>query len=116
MLDTLKESMYPRVVAYEVWLWHGRRTQLKMMTDGVPMFRSHKGWLASVAENRELVDVEGRSTGHLEITLPEGTTYVAGDHHGVVGASLPEVVIGYLKRVGIAPDGWVSPDTHKIQI
>jgi len=118
MPETLKESMYPRVDPYEVWLWHGRRVQdlstshrqsvMKRVTDGLPLFQAHHGWLARVAENRELVDVEGRSTRHLEITLPEGTTYVAGDHLGVVCSSPPEVVLGVLKRLGIAPDAVVK--------
>merc|ERR1719383_978578 len=118
MPETLKESMYPRVDPYEVWLWHGRRVQdlssshrqsvMKRVTDGLPMFQVHHGWLALVAENRELVDVEGRSTRHLEITLPEGTTYVACDHLGLVGSSAPEVVLGYLKRLGIAPNAVVK--------
>jgi len=116
--DTLKESMYARVVPYEIWLWQRRRVRdlsseyqqsmLKRITDGLPLFTSHHGWLATVAENRELVDGQGRSTRHLEITLLEGRTYVAGDHLGVLGSSPPEVVLAFLKRVGSAPDSVVK--------
>ena len=50
-------------------------------------------WLAW--RNLEFVDVEGRSTCHLEITLPEGTIYVAGVHLGVVCSSPFGLVLGF---------------------
>ena len=82
MPEILKESPYPRVDSNLVLAW----TACTRSVFQSPAVRNQDGHrrLAFVpgpcGGNRELVDVEGRSTRHLEITLPEGTTYVLTDH------------------------------------
>ncbi len=53
-----------------------------------PVILSYQGLPALVRGNRELNRNDGappeRSTRHVEIALPEGTTYQAGDHLGVL--------------------------------
>ncbi|MGW7578877.1 bifunctional cytochrome P450/NADPH--P450 reductase [Streptomyces sp. NPDC054765] len=53
-----------------------------------PVVTSYRARPAFVRVNRELQHFDGgrpeRSTRHLEIALPEGTTYEAGDHLGVL--------------------------------
>lgn len=59
-----------------------------------------------VVENRELqrTDASGRSTRHLELTLPDGVNYAAGDHLGVI----PQNGRGLVARVagvfGLTPE------------
>jgi cytochrome P450/NADPH-cytochrome P450 reductase len=64
-----------------------------------PVVRSFAAVAATVAANRELTaragDPGGRSVRHVEIALPAGTTYQAGDHLGV----LPRNDVGLLNRV-----------------
>ena len=50
-----------------------------------PVVRSYQAHAALVEVNRELQRADGgRSTRHLEIALPAGTTYGTGDHLGVL--------------------------------
>jgi cytochrome P450 / NADPH-cytochrome P450 reductase len=65
-----------------------------------------------VAVNRELHTKEGpspspRSTRHLEIELPEGLSYRAGDHLGVVPRNGDEAVQRVARRFGFASDATV---------
>ena len=64
-----------------------------------PVIMSYRARPATVLDNHELSrrngDVVGRSTRHLEIALPEGVTYRAGDHLGV----LPRNSIDLIRRV-----------------
>jgi cytochrome P450/NADPH-cytochrome P450 reductase len=58
-----------------------------------------------VVENRELNTVTGphpseRSTRHIEIALPEGVTYRAGDHLGVIARNSDAVVQRVAARFG----------------
>jgi cytochrome P450/NADPH-cytochrome P450 reductase len=58
-----------------------------------------------VVENRELQNHEGphpaeRSTRHLELVLPDGVTYRAGDHLGVIGRNRREPVQRVANRFG----------------
>ena len=62
------------------------------------MLQSYRGQAATVRVNRELTaragTPGGRSVRHLEIALPAGSTYAAGDHLGVlprndIGAGQP---------------------------
>jgi cytochrome P450 / NADPH-cytochrome P450 reductase len=65
---------------------------------------------ATVLENRELQDVgqSGRSTRHVELQLPPGLSYVAGDHLAVYGGNPPEVVEGAAQLLGVELDDVVE--------
>ena len=70
-----------------------------------------------VLANRELqTPVEGseevRSTRHIEIELPEGTTYEPGDHLCVVPKNPPELVERCLKRIGIDADAYIRIESR----
>ncbi len=57
--------------------------------------------LGTIIENRELVDMNApnaRSKRHIEIQLPEGMTYRAGDYLAVLPTNAPEKVRRVLKR------------------
>ena len=58
--------------------------------------------LCTVTQSREL-QAEGaeRSTRHLEIALPDGVTYSAGDHLGVLPENPPELIEAYATRCGV---------------
>ena len=54
-----------------------------------PVVKSYQAQPALIEVNRELQRTDGpeppeRSTRHIEIRLPEGTSYAAGDHLGVL--------------------------------
>eukprot|EP00927_Polykrikos_kofoidii_P029658 TRINITY_DN25618_c0_g1_i1.p1 TRINITY_DN25618_c0_g1~~TRINITY_DN25618_c0_g1_i1.p1 ORF type:complete len:1156 (-),score=164.76 TRINITY_DN25618_c0_g1_i1:94-3138(-) len=114
----LNEQLYPEITPFEVWVWDSRRicdlslahraSVLKSVTERLPLFKSGMGWTASVGTNRELLTAKGRSTKHIELPLPPGMTYSAGDHIGVIGASPAEVVLAYMKRVQMAPHAVVK--------
>jgi cytochrome P450/NADPH-cytochrome P450 reductase len=58
--------------------------------------------LATVTRNDELQSLEaGRSTRHIEVSLPEGVTYRAGDHLGVFPENAPDVVEAVAARCGM---------------
>lgn len=60
-----------------------------------------------VVENRELVDLSspiGRSKRHIEIALPAGMTYRAGDYLSVLPVNPQAAVDRALRRFGFAPD------------
>ncbi|WP_263064347.1 bifunctional cytochrome P450/NADPH--P450 reductase [Dickeya dadantii] len=60
-----------------------------------------------IVENRELVDMAApyaRSKRHIEIRLPEGMTYRAGDYLAVLPQNPDEQVDRVLRRFGLAPD------------
>jgi cytochrome P450/NADPH-cytochrome P450 reductase len=81
---------------------------------------------AMVAVNRELQRKDGqrpaeRSTRHVEIALPTGATYSAGDHLGVLPRNRPELIGRVLRRFKLDPgtyitvtprDGGASAHTH----
>ena len=63
-----------------------------------------------VVENRELVDMNsplGRSKRHIDIALPEGMSYRAGDYLAVLPHNPVQVVMRALKRFGLASDSQV---------
>jgi cytochrome P450 / NADPH-cytochrome P450 reductase len=61
-----------------------------------PVIMSYHAQAAIVRDNRELLGAgAGRSTRHIEITLPNGKGYRAGDHLGV----LPRNNINLIRRV-----------------
>lgn len=63
-----------------------------------------------VLTNRELVDMQrpgARSKRHIEIALPKGMTYCAGDYLAVLPSNPPETVRRALTRFGLEPDAEV---------
>lgn len=63
-----------------------------------------------IVENRELVDMTsplGRSKRHIEIALPEGMTYRAGDYLSVLPLNPASSVERASRRFGLAPDSRV---------
>jgi cytochrome P450/NADPH-cytochrome P450 reductase len=65
-----------------------------------------------VTVNRELHTKDGpcpseRSTRHLELALPEGVTYRAGDHLGVIAHNGEALVMRAAARFGLDPDAYV---------
>jgi cytochrome P450/NADPH-cytochrome P450 reductase len=56
----------------------------------------------AVLRNDELQSADaGRSTRHLEVALPEGVSYTAGDHLGVFPENAPDVVEAVAQRCGV---------------
>ncbi len=63
-----------------------------------------------VVENRELVDMAspiGRSKRHIDIALPEGMSYRAGDYLAVLPHNPIGLVMRALKRFGLASDSQI---------
>lgn len=63
--------------------------------------------LATVLENRELVDMTSplaRSKRHLDLALPAGMTYAAGDYLAVLPQNHPDLIARAAKRFGLALD------------
>ncbi|PFU17556.1 bifunctional cytochrome P450/NADPH--P450 reductase [Bacillus cereus] len=59
----------------------------------------HSTFTAQVDKNKELQQpCSGRSTRHLEISLPSNVTYKEGDHLGVIPINYPELVNRVLTR------------------
>ncbi|MBP0614416.1 bifunctional cytochrome P450/NADPH--P450 reductase [Jiella mangrovi] len=62
---------------------------------------------ATVVTNRELVDMTkdgARSKRHIEIALPQGISYRAGDYLAVLPSNPPQTVRRVLARFSLAPD------------
>ena len=57
--------------------------------------------------NRELVKSSDRSTRHIELELPTGTTYRAGDHLGVIPHNSEALVNRVLERFGFEKDSHI---------
>lgn len=65
---------------------------------------------STVLANRELVDMQKpgtRSKRHIEIALPKGMTYRAGDYLAVLASNPPETVRRALARFALEPDAEV---------
>ena len=62
-----------------------------------------------VLANRELQkpDASGRSTRHIEVLLPDGVSYRAGDHLSIVPQNAAALVERALRRFGFAPGAHV---------
>ncbi|MBU8786931.1 MULTISPECIES: bifunctional cytochrome P450/NADPH--P450 reductase [Bacillus] len=72
---------------------------------GSPLVKTYRAFTAQVLTNRELQSPDsGRSTRHIEISLPEGTAYVEGDHLGVLPQNSNALVDRVLKRFGLSGD------------
>lgn len=68
-----------------------------------------------VVENRELVKLQSpdaRSKRHIELKLPVGVTYRAGDYLAVLPRNSDELVGRALRRFGLASDMMVSINTQ----
>eukprot|EP01123_Difflugia_compressa_P010126 TRINITY_DN3612_c0_g2_i1.p1 TRINITY_DN3612_c0_g2~~TRINITY_DN3612_c0_g2_i1.p1 ORF type:complete len:526 (+),score=92.88 TRINITY_DN3612_c0_g2_i1:207-1580(+) len=65
---------------------------------------------SAIIENRELQTSKDRSTRHIEIKLPEGVTYTAGDHLAVFPLNLKEVVLYAAKILKIDPEAIIVLD------
>lgn len=79
---------------------------IALQTGSVPM---------TLVENYELQNHEGdnpsdRSTRHIEVELPEGTSYKAGDHLCVVPVNRPEMVQRALNIFNLADDVYIRVD------
>lgn len=73
-----------------------------------PAVKSFGARSMAVRENRELHRTYGarrsdRSTRHLELALPAGVTYAAGDHLGVLPRNHPETIARVLRRFNLDP-------------
>jgi cytochrome P450/NADPH-cytochrome P450 reductase len=70
-----------------------------------PLLRRNGLRTGTVVANRELVSAAGgRSKRHVEIALPEGTTYNAGDYLAVLPLNPAELVERALVRFGLSYD------------
>ena len=67
-----------------------------------PLAKAYQVFTAKISANRELqCEKSGRSTRHIEISLPEGAAYQEGDHLGVLPQN-SEVLIGRVfQRFGL---------------
>jgi cytochrome P450/NADPH-cytochrome P450 reductase len=82
-----------------------------------PLAAAHDARGMFVLENRELQTAHERSTRHVEIALPEGTAYRAGDHLGVLPSNSPTLVDRVLRRFGMSAQTYVrlhSPGPGRI--
>jgi cytochrome P450/NADPH-cytochrome P450 reductase len=61
----------------------------------------------TILVNQELQRDSDRSTRHIEVVLPNGTTYRAGDHLGVIPRNGVDVLTRALTRFGFAGDAFV---------
>ncbi len=80
-----------------------------------PLAQAHGATTMNVVENRELQTSAARSTRHIEIALPPGTTYRAGDHLGVVPSNGEVLVERVLRRFGIESNTYVRLQASEAQ-
>ncbi len=73
-----------------------------------PLAQAHGAATMRVILNRELQTGTTRSTRHVEISLPTGVTYRAGDHLGVIASNGETLVERVLRRFGIEPNTYVK--------
>lgn len=72
-----------------------------------PLAASHGATTMRVVENRELQTGRERSTRHVEIELPAGAAYRAGDHLGIIPSNSERLVERVLHRFGFEPNVYV---------
>ncbi|HEY0813166.1 MAG TPA: cytochrome P450 [Pseudonocardia sp.] len=86
--------------------------ELEQRRTASPVLQSYRGQAATVRVNRELTvragTPGGRSVRHLEITLPAGATYAAGDHLGLLPRNDMAVVNRVLARFGLDGGQYVT--------
>jgi cytochrome P450/NADPH-cytochrome P450 reductase len=63
-----------------------------------------------VVENRELLNASERSTRHIEIALPEGRTYRAGDHLAVAPRNDAALAAAVAERFALKPENAIKLD------
>ena len=78
-----------------------------------PVIMSYRAQPALVRVNRELHGPDadgmaGRSTRHVEIALPPGATYQAGDHLGVLPRNGPELIRRVMQRFALDAGMYVT--------
>jgi cytochrome P450/NADPH-cytochrome P450 reductase len=125
--ESIKESMYPKPPVYEALLKLGAKAEdipIEIAKANAEeskqralntFLAGNRAFLAKVTNNRELLTAQGRSTRHIEVQLPEGVSYSAGDHLGVVGANPDEVVLSYMDQLGLAHDAVVRLELEEGQ-
>ncbi|MTH52294.1 cytochrome P450 [Bacillus mangrovi] len=70
-----------------------------------PLAKAHQAFKAEVAASRELQSAaSGRSTRHVELLLPEGTSYKEGGHIGVFPKNSRVLVNRVLRRLQLSGD------------
>ena len=79
------------------------KVELMPAGDDIPFAAAYSARPMAVVTNRELQTCEGggppaRSTRHIELELPEGVTYHAGDHLGVIPQNRPPAVARVIDR------------------
>jgi cytochrome P450/NADPH-cytochrome P450 reductase len=86
--------------------------ELEQRRTASPILQSYRGQAAAVRVNGELTARAGKPGGcsvrHLEITLPAGTSYSAGDHLGVLPRNDVSVVNRVLARFGLDAGQYVT--------
>lgn len=73
-----------------------------------PLAQAHGAMTMRVIINRELQTGATRSTRHVEIGLPPGVAYRAGDHLGVMPSNGEKLVERVLRRFAIEPNTYVK--------
>ncbi|NWN78933.1 MAG: cytochrome P450 [Bacillus sp. (in: Bacteria)] len=68
-----------------------------------PLVKTYEAFTAHVLDNRELQrGNSGRSTRHIDISLPEGAAYTEGDHLGVLPQNSRALIGRVFKRFGLS--------------
>ncbi|MEC1261357.1 bifunctional cytochrome P450/NADPH--P450 reductase [Bacillus swezeyi] len=68
-----------------------------------PLAKAYQAFTAQISANRELqYEDSGRSTRHLEISLPEGISFLEGDHLGVLPQNSMELIERVFSRFGLS--------------
>jgi cytochrome P450 / NADPH-cytochrome P450 reductase len=79
--------------------------ELEQRRTASPILQSYRGQAAIVRVNRELTTRAGtrggRSVRHIEIALPPGVTYAAGDHLGVLPRNEVSLINRVIARFGL---------------
>jgi cytochrome P450/NADPH-cytochrome P450 reductase len=91
----------------------GPRLSLELVNRQVtnPVIMSYRAKPALVRSNRELHGPDGtagRSTRHVEIALPSGATYHAGDHLGVLPRNGPDLIRRVMQRFALDAGMYVT--------
>lgn len=89
--------------------------EMEVITDAAtnPAITQSGAKPVTISGNTELQNVKksGRSTRHIEVTLPKGVSYKPGDHLCVVPRNRPDLVERVEKRFGFAPGARIKLKT-----
>lgn len=112
--QSLIQDMFPAPPIYRVLVHMGARAkdESKEYLACAALVGS-RAFLTRACCNLELVTSPERSTRHIELELPDGVSYSAGDHVGVMGANPDSVVFAYMDRLGLARDAVVQLEPHQ---